>query len=164
MSRSGYTDDCDEPWQFALWRGTVTSAIRGKRGQAFLKEALAALDALPEPTLIPNNLAAKGSYCTLGAVGRARGTAMPDGGEYDEYDDNDNQDAVAALFSISRPLASEIMWMNDDAGPCNETPRARWERMRKWIVGCCGVSFRRRPPSPPPPVSDRESDGLGEGG
>jgi len=47
MSRSGYSDDCDDQWSLICWRGAVKSAIRGKRGQAFLKEMLAALDALP---------------------------------------------------------------------------------------------------------------------
>ena len=30
-------------------------------------------------------------------------------------------------------MACEIMWENDE-GSYLETPRARWERMRKWIV------------------------------
>ncbi len=135
MSRSGYTDDYDEPWSWVMWRGAVASAINGKRGQAFLQEALDALDALPEPILIPNNLAAEGSFCTLGAVGHARGLVMPEAVERDPYDDDDNQDAVAHMFAISRALACEIMWVNDDAGPYNETPEARWIRVRRWIVG-----------------------------
>ncbi len=35
MSRSGYQDDCEG---LNLYRGTVRRAIRGKRGQAFLRE------------------------------------------------------------------------------------------------------------------------------
>lgn len=46
MSRSGYSDDCDDPLQEGRWRAAVNSAIRGKRGQAFLREALAALVAV----------------------------------------------------------------------------------------------------------------------
>src|SRR5262245_16738600 len=34
------------------WRGAVHAAIFGKRGQAFLTELLAALDALPEKKLL----------------------------------------------------------------------------------------------------------------
>lgn len=44
MSRSGYNDDCDG-WALIRWRGAVNSAINGKRGQAFLRELVAALDA-----------------------------------------------------------------------------------------------------------------------
>ena len=57
MSRSGYHDDC-EGWD--LIRGAVKSAIRGRRGQAFLKEMLAALDALPEKRLITEDLVIDG--------------------------------------------------------------------------------------------------------
>jgi hypothetical protein len=42
MSRSGYDDEGD----FGLWRGTVLAAIRGKRGQAFLREMKTAMDAM----------------------------------------------------------------------------------------------------------------------
>lgn len=129
MSRSGYTDDHEDQWQLIRWRGAVASAIRGKRGQAFLREALAALDALPEPELIRNDLQAEGSFCTLGAVGRARGTDL---GAVDA----DDHEWVASLFSVPHALACEIMWENDDgfwAGGV-ESPRARWERMRRWIV------------------------------
>lgn len=59
MSRSGYSEDWDgENWTFIRWRGAVKSALRGKRGQAFLREALAALDAMPEKRLITHDLIA----------------------------------------------------------------------------------------------------------
>jgi hypothetical protein len=127
MSRSGYSDYVDG-WALIRWRGAVASALRGKRGQSFLRETLAALDALPKPELIPNNLAAEGAFCTLGAVGRARGQEL---NGVDVYD----HESVAALFGVPHALACEIMWENDDGGPYHgETPRARWERMRRWIV------------------------------
>lgn len=40
MSRSGYTDE-DDIWAMIRWRGAVTSAIRGKRGQQALREWVA---------------------------------------------------------------------------------------------------------------------------
>ena len=51
MTRSGY-DDCGDysDWEIIQFRGAVASAIRGKRGQAFLKNMLVALDELPEKT------------------------------------------------------------------------------------------------------------------
>lgn len=51
MSRSGYIDELDQ-WDLIRYRGQVASAIRGKRGQAFLRDLLAALDAMPEKRLI----------------------------------------------------------------------------------------------------------------
>lgn len=127
MSRSGYSEDVDDQWLLIRWRGAVASSLRGKRGQQFLREALAALDALPEAQLIPNDLTARGAFCTLGAVGRARGVKL-DG--VDPYD----QESVAGMFDIPHALACEIMWENDEGGRWTETPRARWERMRAWIV------------------------------
>lgn len=125
MSRSGYTEYC-EGWDLIRWRGAVASALRGKRGQAFLREAVAALDALPVAELITNDLAAEGAFCTLGAVGRARSLAM-------SSVDPEDHHSVAGLFAIPHALACEIMWENDEGG-WNETPHARWERMRRWIV------------------------------
>lgn len=45
MSRSGYSEELDQ-WDLIRWRGQVASAIRGKRGQAFLRAMLAALSLL----------------------------------------------------------------------------------------------------------------------
>lgn len=126
MSRSGYSDDI-ENWSLIRWRGAVTSSLRGKRGQAFLAEALSALDALTEPALIPNSLEISGSFCLLGAVGNARGTPL-------NSVDNDDHHSVAHLFDVPHALACEIMWENDEGSYGNETPRARFERMRRWIV------------------------------
>jgi hypothetical protein len=129
MSRSGYSEDYDgEQWDLIRWRGAVASSIRGKRGQAFLREALAALDALPAPELIPNELGADGAFCTLGAVGHARGTDLA-------RVDVEDHVSVARLFEIPHAFACEIMWENDEGGRSDETPRARWERMRAWITG-----------------------------
>jgi len=117
----------DDQWTLIRWRGAVASSIRGKRGQAFLREALAALDALPAPELVSNDLEADGAFCTLGAVGRARGTDL-------KNVDAEDHEAVASLFGVAHPLACEIMWENDEGSAYPETPRARWERMRRWIV------------------------------
>ena len=53
MSRSGYSDDYEG---LGLYRQTVENALRGKRGQAFLRELLEALDALDEKKLIEGYL------------------------------------------------------------------------------------------------------------
>ncbi|GEM_PF-1710263 len=51
MSRAGYSDDCDS-WALIRWRGPLSSSIRGKRGQLFLRDMLSALDAMPGNRLI----------------------------------------------------------------------------------------------------------------
>lgn len=107
MSRSGYSDDFDG-WASIRWRGAVTSAIKGKRGQAALREILAALDALPDKRLVADSLAtAEGDYCTLGALGRARGLDMA-------HIDPEDRQAVAQTFGVAEALAAEIMYLNDD--------------------------------------------------
>lgn len=108
MSRSGYSDDCDDNWALIRWRGAVNSAIRGKRGQAVLRELLAALDALPEQRLAADSLVtADGEFCTLGALGRARGLDM-------NTIDPDDREAVASAFGVAEALAAEIMYLNDE--------------------------------------------------
>jgi hypothetical protein len=126
MSRSGYNDDMDDQWAFICWRGAVKSAIRGKRGQAFLLEMYRAIDALPERKLIANELEAEGAVCAIGAVGKARGLDMT---KIDPHD----PETVAGKFGIPDALAREIVFENDE-GLRSETPEQRYERMKKWIA------------------------------
>lgn len=125
MSRSGYVDDMEDRWQHIRWRGAVTSALRGKYGQAFLNEMLAALDALPEKKLIRDELEAEGAVCAIGAVGQARGLDM-------KGVDPTNSDRVADLFGIADALAREIVYTNDELF-WKETPEQRFAAMRDWI-------------------------------
>ena len=128
MSRSGY-GDCHDQWTLICWRGAVASAIRGRRGQALLRDMLAALDALPAPRLIEGYLEREGPYggvCALGAVGRARGMDMH---EIEPAD----REQVAACFGIAEALAAEIAYVNDEDRFGAETPEQRWVRVRKWV-------------------------------
>jgi len=127
VSRSGYIEDCEN---LDLWRGAVASAIRGKRGQALLRDMLAALDALPAPRLIEGELereGPEGGVCALGAVGRARGMDM-------DLIDPEDREQVAACFDIAEALAAEIAYVNDEDGSSDQTPEQRWVRVRAWIV------------------------------
>ena len=132
MSRSGYSDDIDDPLQLGRWRAAANSAMRGRRGQAFLKEMAAAMDALPAKRLIAEDLVMdtglpfhRGDVCALGAVGKARGLDMS---ELDPHE----QETVASAFGIAHAMACEIVWHNDEWSR-RETPEQRFERMRKWI-------------------------------
>jgi hypothetical protein len=125
MSRSGYTEDCDG-WALIRWRGAVESAIRGRRGQAFFKDLLAALDALPEKRLIAHELEKDGEVCAIGALGKQRGIDMA------EIDPEDH-DRVASVFGIAPALAAEIVYMNDEAFWRAE-PEWRFEKMRAWVA------------------------------
>jgi len=125
MSRSGYSEDMDDNWALIRWRGAVNAALKGKRGQSFLRELIATLDAMPEKKLVAHELEENGSYCALGAVGKARGLDIK---KIDPYD----PDQIARTFGIASAMAREIVFMNDEAAYYNETPEGRWSRMRKW--------------------------------
>ncbi len=133
MSRSGYNEDGDiETWVLIRWRGAVKSAIRGRRGQAFLKELLAALDDLPKPELIAHDLIKDGGVCAIGSVGLSRGTDMT--GLDPEF-----SDGIAASFGIANALVCEIEFINDEdfypglANDPNETIEHRFTRVRSWV-------------------------------
>jgi len=161
MSRSGYSDEIDDNWGHIMWRGRVASSIRGKRGQAMLRELLGALDAMPDKRLYPNSFATEsGEYCTLGVLGAARGTKMDDLGD---AEDGCDERLVAERFGVAAPLVQEIMWLNDrwvtdykfvdveicgpmrlgypDYGRHQKTiymqddaaPYRRWKIMREWV-------------------------------
>ncbi len=132
MSRSGYTDD---PENLAMWRGRVASATRGKRGQAFFRALLTALDEMPEKRLITGELEADGEVCAIGALGKARGIDMSN-------IDPECPEQVAPVFDIAECLAQEVVYMNDEyfnfhylsGARADYTPEERWTLMRKWAA------------------------------
>lgn len=129
MSRSGYTDDIENSWDFIRWRGAVNSAINGARGQAFLRELLIALEALPQKRLISEELQDPydaGAVCAIGAVGKARGLDM-------SKLDPEDREAVAKAFGIAPALAAELVYQNDEGCWLSELPECRYDRMRLWI-------------------------------
>ena len=142
MSRSGYIEDGDyDQWNLIRYRGAVNSAFKGKRGQAFLKEMLAALDALPEKRLIKNDLETRQfityshwgmieieAVCAIGAVGKARGLDMS------KLDPEDSV-TVASTFNIAESMAREIVFENDEGDYWGkETPEQLYDRMRRFVV------------------------------
>jgi len=132
MSRSGYSDGCDG-WELIMYRGAVASAIRGKRGQQFLRDLITALDALPQPRLIESAFEKEGEVCALGSVAKMRGVSLD--GLQPEYDDYSDGETVGALFGIAPALAREVMFENDmDFCAPRETPEKRWSRVRAWAV------------------------------
>jgi hypothetical protein len=127
MSRSGYSEDYDlDNWNLIRWRGQVASAIRGKRGQAFLRELIEALDAMPEKRLIAHELRQDGEVCALGSVGVKRGVEL-------EKLDPVDYDTIAGVFGIAHQLVQEIEWINDE-GRYYKTPEERWQYMRAWAA------------------------------
>lgn len=127
MSRSGYSDEYEQ-WSLIRWRGAVKSAIRGKRGQAFLRELIESLDAMPDKLLIEGGLQTEGGdVCAMGAVALHRGI---DASKVDP----EEREEVAELFGISPAMAAEIAYENDECAWGSETSAQRWTRMRKWAM------------------------------
>lgn len=150
MSRSGYSDDCDDYLALGRWRAQVQSTINGRKGQAFLRELAAAMDAMPEKRLIADELVDEdGECCTLGVVCKSRGLKV------DDIDYNDPP-SVAEAIHITHQLVAEIEYENDECGyrfveepvmgpprypwspdtkvvTVYETPEERWQRMRRWV-------------------------------
>lgn len=128
MSRSGYIEEFEDQRLLAMYRGVVASVIRSKRGQAFLKELAAAMDAMPEKALISGELVnAEGDCCTIGVVCKARHVDV-------SQIDYEVPEQVGAAVGIAKQMAAEIEWMNDEYGSWDETPEERWKRMRRWVA------------------------------
>lgn len=130
MSRSGYGEDgdYDDVLEFGRWRAQVASAIRGKRGQKFLQELAAAMDAMPEKRLIEGELIdADGACCTMGVICKQRAIDL-------SKHDYLNTKKTGELLGIAHQLAAEIAFENDERG-FGETPEQRWTRMRQWVAG-----------------------------
>lgn len=127
MSRSGYSEDCENDWALICYRGAVKSATRGKRGQTFFRDLLTALDAMPNKRLIADELESNGEFCAIGVLGNARKMDMS---KIDPHD----PEAVSSRFDIAESLAREVVYENDENYYwLDETSEKRWIRMRKWV-------------------------------
>jgi hypothetical protein len=125
MNRSGYSEEFD-PFKAGRWQLAVERAIRGKRGQAFLRELAKAMDEMPEKVLIADELIDNDGYCcAIGVVCQARGVDV-------STVDYEDARSVAKAVGIARAMAAEIEFENDF--DCRrETPEQRWKRMRLWV-------------------------------
>jgi hypothetical protein len=130
VSRSGYSDGL-EHWDLIRWRGAVKAALRGKRGQAFLRELIETLDAMPEKKLAYGRLFPPGpidpdcTLCAMGEVAKRRGLNL-------RSVDIDEPEEVGDALGIARAMAAEIAYMNDEASIIPETEERRWQRMHNW--------------------------------
>jgi hypothetical protein len=125
VSRSGYTE-VEDNWALIRYRGAVNQAIKGARGQRFLKDLAAVLDAMPQKRLIENAVSVGGDFCTLGVIADAKQVGLK------PVEDWDNEDASRVL-GVAESLVREIVYENDEGCYRYETPEQRWTRMRKWV-------------------------------
>ncbi len=126
MSRS-FSDDFEEefPNEYAFFEKRLETSLAGKRGQNFLKELAAEMDAMPVKELVKGDLVTKdGACCALGVVCKSRKINV------EKLDPDEHLD-VANVLDISLPMAGRIAWLNDDDVDQNDADR--WKRMRKWV-------------------------------
>jgi hypothetical protein len=104
--------------------------IKGKRGQAFLKELLEVLNAMPVKELIDDEMEWNNNFSALGVVGNSRGLDMRKMNSENEGFD------IAKKLNITPSLARKIMYINDDPwyAPLDETGSQRWRRVRQWVA------------------------------
>lgn len=139
----------------ALYRGRVASATRGRRGQRFFRELLAALEAMPvkelqaatfdEGPITGGDVVVDGGVCALGALARAKSIDITDA----DPDDDQVAEELAVKFDIADCLSREVIWANDEwdsgyrrvrdytgeyLGFRRDTPAERWHRMHEWVA------------------------------
>lgn len=140
MSRSGYIEyEGDDPRGQALFRGRVANAIRGRRGQSLLSDLAAALEAMPDKSLLRGGLSHEGEHCSIGLALRCRGHApsafmpsQPIGDEDHAYEAQEYNADIADVLDVAEVLVQEIEWENDEGGAYSETPEQRHARMLRW--------------------------------
>lgn len=142
--RLNICEDEDFPNQAYLWEANQRRSLKGKKGQAALRELEAALLALPEPRLIADEFEnAQGEVCALGALARFKGKENPKTADvlihdevYNEYyDDGYLMEGagleLAASMDVPRMVALAIIYHNDDSWQ-PLTPEQRYDRVLAW--------------------------------
>lgn len=125
MERHGYNEDGDDTWSYIKWRGIIASATRGKRGQQFFRDLVAALDAMPQKRLVRGELQdTECEVCALGALGQHKHLAM-------DQVDTEDWEKLGQLFGVAEQLTREVMYWNDQSG---QTPEQRWNIVREWAA------------------------------
>ena len=140
-------DEEDYNNQALLWEANLERSLKGRKGQAALRELEAALLALPDKRLIANQTVDDGgSVCAIAALAQHRGykgdLSLPKEPDYDKddfeyWDEYEYQEAVeaamlkiAADLGVPRMVASAIIYENDDT--YISTPEQRYTKMLRW--------------------------------
>jgi hypothetical protein len=159
MSRvqEGEWDDQDAVRRHNLWRGNYLRQLRGKRGQAFLRELRDALLALPEKALAAGQIAKDGQVCALGSLalkrrvdaGESREAVVAElaGINVDQDDDDWEGDLIWEWAESVLQAPKYLAWMipvENDEDNSHEyvdgkwkrketTPEGRYQRMLRWV-------------------------------
>jgi len=104
---------------------SLERSINSKRGQAFLRELILALNALPEKILIYGDFENSDGYCVMGACLKYRNLNVR------EIDDSN--EGLGSIFNIHTEFIEKVIDVNDSPRII-ETQTKRWHRVRDWAV------------------------------
>jgi hypothetical protein len=140
--RNGCAEEEDFAGQAELWQANCERSLKGKKGQAALRELEAALLALPAKRLIEGELENEaGEVCAIGALARFKGKENPkvgdSFGDFDELQANSEEiERVTVGFAqelgVPRMVAIAVVHENDDYWHAS-TPEARFAKMLAWV-------------------------------
>lgn len=143
--------ECDgegPPHEF--WRQAARNALRGRKGQAVLRELREALLALSASRLLKGYFCHDGEVCALGALAKyrlERGQAIPatfGRAQYTRLEEieraEDVEDEYTTMYlgekmGLKKTLAWAVAWENDEGGWDSDTPEQRYQRMSRWVEG-----------------------------
>jgi len=115
--RIEYSEDEDYPGQFALWQGNCQRSLKGKAGQAALRELEAALLALPDKRLIAHKMIDhEGDVCAIGALAKHKGRDLlsePNVYEDGEFDGDGEMEEIGMELGMPRLVAWKVVELND---------------------------------------------------
>ncbi len=125
--RINWSDEADYPGQFDLWQANCERSMRGRKGQAELKELRVALLALPEKRLIHELLQdEEGGVCAIGAYAKHRGVDLTN------FDVDSNTDDAGIAGGMPPLVAWKVVEMNDLQFD-HITPEQRYDKMLAWV-------------------------------
>lgn len=122
MSRISYSEEEDYQGQFALWDANCRRSMRGRAGQAALRELEAALTALPVKRLERDVfVVASGGVCALGALavkrkmdaGLSRDQALHVCADMDPYESQEHGEALGLPSLVAWKVVAENDIVNE---------------------------------------------------
>lgn len=160
--RINYSDDEDFAGQFFLWQSNCDRSLRGKRGQASLRELESALLAMTEKRLVSGEFVTPhGEACALGAMavqrkmveGLSREAAIAACAEMDQDESQQHGEALGCPRLVAWKVVEQNDIINDDVwevhhGPVRRhhgtykggiahvrpmTPEERYDRVLAWV-------------------------------
>ena len=129
--RISWTNEEDRPGQFELHAANVRRSLKGRKGQAALRELEAALLALPVKRLIDGAVEHDGDVCAIGALARAKGVDVEPEDEWSDPEDTDMV-PIGEECGMPRLVAWEVVCQNDLHMEWL-TPEQRYDSMLRWV-------------------------------